>query len=54
MKGTNSFESSAIALDRDVFFRSVIRELAGTLEHLIGLEEASGFVSVVGHNSAKR
>jgi predicted ArsR family transcriptional regulator len=48
MKDNNSFASSPIALDRDVFFRSVIRELTGTLQNLVGLEEASGFVSIVG------
>lgn len=37
-----------IPLDRDVFLRNLIRELAGTLEDVIGLNEASGFISVVG------
>lgn len=37
-----------IPLERDVFLRTLIRELAGTLEEVVGLEEASGFVSVVG------
>jgi predicted ArsR family transcriptional regulator len=37
-----------IALERDVFLRTLIRELAGTLQDVVGLEEASGFVSVVG------
>jgi predicted ArsR family transcriptional regulator len=37
-----------IPLDRDVFLRDLIRELAGTLQEVVGLEEASGFVSVVG------
>jgi hypothetical protein len=40
----------AIGLDRDVFLRSVIRELSGTLEDVVGIKEASGFVSVVGHS----
>ena len=35
-------------LDRDVFLRSLVRELAGTLEEVVGLEEASGYISVVG------
>lgn len=34
--------------DRDQFLRELIRELAGTLEDIVGLEEASGFVSIVG------
>ena len=37
-----------IPLDRDVFLRSLVRELAGTLEEFVGLDEASGFISVVG------
>lgn len=35
-------------LERDVFLGLLIRELSGTLQDLVGLEEASGFVSVVG------
>lgn len=41
-------EDRAIPLDRDQFFRSLIRELTGTLEDVVGLEEARGFVSIVG------
>jgi hypothetical protein len=37
-----------IPLERDVFLRSLVRELAGTLEDVVGLAEASGFISVVG------
>jgi predicted ArsR family transcriptional regulator len=35
-------------LDRDVFLRSLVRELAGALEDVVGLEEASGYISLVG------
>lgn len=38
----------AIPLERDVFLRTLLRHLAGTLQDVVGLEEASGFVSVVG------
>jgi predicted ArsR family transcriptional regulator len=41
-------EDLPIPLERDVFLRTLIRELAGTLQDVVGLEEASGFVSVVG------
>ncbi len=41
-------EELPIPLERDVFLRTLIRELAGTLQDVVGLEEASGFVSVVG------
>jgi predicted ArsR family transcriptional regulator len=37
-----------VPLERDVFMRNLIRELAGTLQDVVGLEEASGFISVVG------
>jgi predicted ArsR family transcriptional regulator len=37
-----------LPLERDVFLRTLIRELAGTLETVVGLEEASGYISVVG------
>ncbi|MEP6592079.1 MAG: methanogen output domain 1-containing protein [Acidobacteriota bacterium] len=37
-----------VPLDRDVFMRTLIRELAGTLQDVVGLADASGFVSVVG------
>jgi predicted ArsR family transcriptional regulator len=37
-----------IPLNRDVFTRTLIRELAGTLEDVVGIEEASGYISVVG------
>jgi hypothetical protein len=35
-------------LERDVFLRTLIRHLAGTLEEVVGLSEASGFVALVG------
>jgi len=41
-------QDAKINLNRDVFLRSLVRELAGTLEDVVGLGEASGFVSVVG------
>lgn len=37
-----------LPLERDVFCRTLIRELSGTLEDVVGVEDASGFVSVVG------
>jgi len=49
----NSVTSSAVReldlpFDRDVFLRTLLRHLAGTLQTVVGLDEASGFVSVVG------
>jgi predicted ArsR family transcriptional regulator len=37
-----------IPLERDIFLRTLVRHLAGTLQEVVGLDEAAGFVSVVG------
>lgn len=37
-----------VPLERDVFMRSLVRHLAGTLEDIVGLDEAVGYVSLVG------
>lgn len=37
-----------VPLERDVFSRMLIRELSGTLQDVVGIEEASGFISLVG------
>lgn len=37
-----------IALNKDVFLRTLIRHLAGTIEDVVGLRDASGYMSVVG------
>lgn len=37
-----------VPLGKDRFMRSLIRELAGTLEDVIGLDDARGYISVVG------
>ena len=37
-----------VPLERDIFLRTLLRHLAGTLQQVVGLDEASGFVSVVG------
>jgi predicted ArsR family transcriptional regulator len=44
----NLIAEASVPLDRDVFLRTLIRELAGTLEEVVGLKEASGYISVVG------
>jgi predicted ArsR family transcriptional regulator len=40
--------TAEIPLDRDVFLRTLVRELATSLETVIGLDEASGYISLVG------
>lgn len=37
-----------IPLERDLFLRDLLRHLSGALENIIGLDEASGFISIVG------
>jgi predicted ArsR family transcriptional regulator len=43
-----------VPLNRDVFTRSLIRELAGVLEDVVGLREASGYISVVGQSIGRQ
>jgi predicted ArsR family transcriptional regulator len=45
---SNAIGDLDIGLERDVFLRNLLRELAGTLEDVVGFEEASGFISIVG------
>lgn len=39
-----------ISLERDGFCRNIIRELSGLLQDMIGLDEAEGYISIVGQN----
>ncbi|WP_119461038.1 methanogen output domain 1-containing protein [Rhodospirillaceae bacterium SYSU D60014] len=48
MTAPTTIEHAPVPLERDVFLRSLIRELAGTLEDVVGLREAAGYISVVG------
>lgn len=43
-----------ISLERDVFLRTLIRELSGTLQDVVGLQEAAGFISVVGQQMGRQ
>ena len=45
---TREARDADVPLERDVFLRTLVRELAGTLQDVVGLDEAAGFVSVVG------
>ncbi len=45
-----SAASLQVPLNRDIFLRTLIRELSGTLEDVVGLEAAAGYISVVGQN----
>jgi predicted ArsR family transcriptional regulator len=46
-------EMADVGLERDVFLRTLLRELAGTLQEVVGLDHAAGFVSVVGQNMGR-
>ncbi len=50
MNATSPIQPSetSMPLERDLFLRTLVRELAGTLENVVGLDEAAGFISVVG------
>ena len=37
-----------LPFERDVFLRTLLRHLSGTLEQVVGRKEASGFVAIVG------
>ncbi len=50
----NSVDTLNVPLDRDVFLRTLIRELSGTLQDVVGLEEASGFISVVAQTMGRQ
>jgi predicted ArsR family transcriptional regulator len=41
-------QNLSIDLDRDSFLRTLLRELTGALQDVVGLEEASGLIRVVG------
>lgn len=43
-----------VPLERDGFVRTLLRELSGSLQDVVGLEEASGFISVVGQRMGEQ
>lgn len=49
-KAISKAERLNVPLERDIFLRTLIRELSGTLQDVVGLDEAAGFISVVGQN----
>ncbi len=46
--------SAALALDRDLFVRDLLGELSGLIEEVVGLEEARGFIALVGQRIGSR
>ena len=43
-----SVAALSLPLDRDIFFRRMLRELSGTIEGIVGVEQAAGYVAAVG------
>ena len=43
-----NLEPLEVNLDRDLFLRRLLRELAGSLQSTLGLKETSAFISIVG------
>lgn len=48
MQKKTTIDAANVDLDRDKFLRRLLNELAGTLQDVVGVEEAEGYVSVVG------
>lgn len=48
MAEPRTFRHLPIALERDVFLRTLLRHLSGALQDVVGLQEAAGFISTVG------
>ena len=47
-------EQAQVSLDRDVFLRRLLRELAGSLQNILGIDQASEYISVVGEAIGKQ
>ena len=48
MESSGRIDAVDVELSRDPFLRTMLRELAGTLQDVVGIDEAAGYVSVVG------
>ena len=48
MNKEQKFDGVKVPLERDLFLRKLLRELTGTLEDVVGLEDAQGYVATVG------
>ena len=47
-ESSNQVKQADVPLERDIFLRTLLRELSGTLQDVVVIDEASGFISVVG------
>lgn len=51
---SSPYRDLSISLERDSFLRDLLRHLSGALEDVVGIEEASGFISVVGQQMGEK
>jgi predicted ArsR family transcriptional regulator len=52
-RAKDEVRSADVDLQRDDFMRTLLRELSGTLQDVVGLDDAAGFVSVVGQRMGR-
>lgn len=50
----SEIEQLQISLDKDGFLLRLLRELAGTLQNALGIDEASNYISIVGEAIGKQ
>mgnify|MGYP003115888044 FL=1 len=53
MASVKDAPSDTVTLDKQSFLTEMIRDLSGTLQDVIGIEEASGMISIVGATIGK-
>lgn len=51
---SQSMQELPVLLERDGFMRTLLRELSGSLQEVVGIQEASGFVSMVGQRMGEQ
>ena len=54
MKSEEKISELSIPLERDEFTRTLLGDLSGLLQDVVGLDEASGFISMVGQKMGER
>lgn len=50
----NEVRTADVDLERGDFMRTLLRELSGTLQDVVGLDDAAGFISVVGQSMGRQ
>ena len=52
--GDRAVREASVPLDRDRFLRTLVRELAGSLQEIVGVDDAAGFFSIVGRSMGRQ